>query len=127
MSDILIIMSFLPSLLIPFNVFIPASKGSLYGSHFCYLMAQVPFGTFDKKSCKLVLIGSSHSLAFTEFASNEAIQCTEIYEYALSLANPAFSLINFQLYKYLMATRLVDYGMPETVSNMFTVCRLMTH
>ena len=98
-----------------------ASKGSLYGSHFCYLMAQVAFGTFDKKSCKLVLIGSSHSLAFNEFATNEAIQCTEIYEYALSLANPAFSLINFQVYKYLLATRLVDYGLPESVSIKYTM------
>ena len=79
-------------------------------------MAQTTFGTFGKKSCKVVLIGSSHSRTFNEFAINEAIQCTEIYEYALSLANPAFSLINFQIYKYLYATRLVDYGMPETVS-----------
>ena len=108
-------------ILLYISFYIAASKGSLYGSHFCYLMAQVAFGTYDKKSCKVVLIGSSHSLSFNEFATNEAIQCTEIYEYALSLANPAFSLINFQLYKYLLATRLVDYGLPETVSNTSTL------
>jgi len=37
-----------------------AAKGCLYASHFCYLMAQVGFGTYAKKTSKIVLIGSSH-------------------------------------------------------------------
>lgn len=38
----------------------PASKGLLDAAHFCYLMAQVGFGAYTKKTAKLVLIGSSH-------------------------------------------------------------------
>ncbi|XP_013096813.2 uncharacterized protein LOC106080064 isoform X1 [Biomphalaria glabrata] len=88
-----------------------ASRGFLHASHFCYLMAQVSFGTFNKKTSKLVLIGSSHNLSMEEFATNEAIQCTEVFEYAQMLGNAGFFLPHFQLYKYLYACRLVDYGM----------------
>ena len=38
---------------------IAASGGFLYASHFCYLMAQQPFGHYGSKTAKLVLIGSS--------------------------------------------------------------------
>lgn len=38
----------------------PASKGLLDAAHFCYLMAQVGFGVYTKKTTKLVLIGSNH-------------------------------------------------------------------
>ena len=31
------------------------------------------------------------------FGNNEAIQCTEIYEYALALGNAAVCLYNFQV------------------------------
>ncbi|KAH9500770.1 hypothetical protein Btru_076412 [Bulinus truncatus] len=88
-----------------------AARGYLHASHFCYLMAQVSFGTYSKKTSKIVLIGSSHNLPMEEFASNEAIQCTEVFEYAQMLGNAAFCLPHFQLYKYLYACRLVDYGM----------------
>lgn len=37
-----------------------ASNGRVAASHFCYLLSNCSFGTFDKKSSKLVLIGSSH-------------------------------------------------------------------
>lgn len=37
-----------------------ASKGLLDAAHFCYLMAQVGFGVYTKKTTKLVLIGSNH-------------------------------------------------------------------
>ncbi|XP_052789106.1 uncharacterized protein LOC128223773 isoform X2 [Mya arenaria] len=87
-----------------------ASKGFLHASHFCYLMSQISFGSFNKKSSKIVLIGSSHGLPLEYFATNEAIQCTEIYEYARSLANTWLNLNNFQTFKFLYATRLADYG-----------------
>lgn len=35
---------------------------------------------------------------------------TEIYEYARSLFDQKFSIVNFQHYKYLLATRILDYG-----------------
>lgn len=37
-----------------------ASKGLVDAAHFCYLMAQVGFGVFTKKSTKMVLISSNH-------------------------------------------------------------------
>lgn len=37
-----------------------ATKHCLHASHFCYLMAEVDFGSFLKKTSKLVLIGSNH-------------------------------------------------------------------
>lgn len=37
-----------------------ASKGLLDAAHFCYLMAEVGFGFYTKKTTKLVLIGSNH-------------------------------------------------------------------
>ncbi|BFZ20597.1 hypothetical protein BsWGS_23637 [Bradybaena similaris] len=88
-----------------------AAKGYLYASHFCYLMAQVNFGNYFNKTSKLVLIGSSHNLSLEEFATNEAIQCTEVYEYAQALGNPTYCLPHLQIYKYLYACRLADYGM----------------
>lgn len=90
-----------------------ATRGCLSAAHFCYLMAQVEFGSYSCKSSKLVLLGSSHLLPFKEFASNEAIQCTEIYEYSQSLANPVYVLPHLQMYKYIHATRLADYGFTQ--------------
>ncbi|XP_059152766.1 protein transport protein Sec16A-like isoform X2 [Physella acuta] len=90
-----------------------ASKGYLHASHFCYLMAHVSFGTYSKKTSKIVLVGSSHNLPLNEFASNNAIQCTEVYEYAQVLGNAVFCLPHFQIYKYLYACKLVDYGMSQ--------------
>ncbi|XP_070385484.1 protein transport protein sec-16A.1-like isoform X3 [Dermacentor albipictus] len=91
-----------------------ASCGCLSAAHFCYLMAQVEFGTYACKSSKMVLLGSSHhTLSFVEFASNEAIQCTEIYEYSQSLANAGYMLPHLQVYKFLHATRLAEFGFAQ--------------
>lgn len=73
------------------------SRGNLHAAHFCYLMAQVEFGTFAHKSSKIVLIGSSHTLPFQQFANNEAIFATEIFEFACSLADSEFSLRHLQV------------------------------
>ncbi|XP_054440131.1 protein transport protein Sec16A isoform X2 [Pteronotus mesoamericanus] len=88
-----------------------ASKGLLDAAHFCYLMAQVGFGVYTKKSTKLVLIGSNHSLPFLKFATNEAIQRTEAYEYAQSLGAQSDPLPNFQVFKFIYSCRLADMGL----------------
>lgn len=88
-----------------------ATRGLLFASHFCYLMAQVGFGSYTHKSTKIVLLGSSHSLQFKDFATNTAIQLTEVYEYAQLLGNKHYLLPNFQAYKFLYATRLAEHGM----------------
>ncbi|XP_061867221.1 protein transport protein Sec16A isoform X6 [Colius striatus] len=88
-----------------------ASKGLLDAAHFCYLMAQVGFGVYTRKTTKLVLIGSNHSLPFCKFATNEAIQRTEAYEYAQSLGTQPGCLPNFQVFKFIYACRLAEMGL----------------
>ncbi|XP_013861988.1 protein transport protein Sec16A isoform X2 [Austrofundulus limnaeus] len=88
-----------------------ASKGLTDAAHFCYLMAQIGLGVFTKKSTKMVLIGSNHSLSFNQFATNEAIQRTEAYEYAQSLGSQPCSLPNFQVFKLIYACRLAEAGL----------------
>uniref|UniRef100_A0A8C0UF82 Protein transport protein sec16 n=1 Tax=Cyanistes caeruleus TaxID=156563 RepID=A0A8C0UF82_CYACU len=88
-----------------------ASKGLLDAAHFCYLMAQVGFGVYTRKTTKLVLIGSNHSLPFLKFATNEAIQRTEAYEYAQSLGSQPGCLPNFQIFKFIYACRLAEMGL----------------
>lgn len=55
------------------------------------------------------------SLPLDEFATNIAIQCTEVYEYACSLADPAFVMPSFQSFKFKYAMRLADCGLEEEV------------
>ncbi|XP_072287986.1 protein transport protein Sec16A isoform X2 [Pyxicephalus adspersus] len=88
-----------------------ASRGLLDAAHFCYVMAQVGFGVYTKKTTKLVLIGSNHSLPFAKFATNEAIQRTESYEYAQSLGTRTISLPNIQVFKFIYACRLAENGL----------------
>ncbi|XP_009997258.1 PREDICTED: protein transport protein Sec16A [Chaetura pelagica] len=88
-----------------------ASKGLLDAAHFCYLMAQIGFGVYTRKTTKLVLIGSNHSLPFFKFATNEAIQRTEAYEYAQSLGTQPGCLPNFQVFKFIYACRLAEMGL----------------
>ncbi|XP_054583178.1 protein transport protein Sec16A [Eptesicus fuscus] len=88
-----------------------ASKGLLDAAHFCYLMAEVGFGVYTKKATKLVLIGSNHSLPFSKFATNEAIQRTEAYEYAQSLGTQSGPMPNFQVFKFIYSCRLADMGL----------------
>lgn len=91
-----------------------ASHGRLWAAHFCYLVAHAEFGSYSRKSSKLVLLGANHqTLPFREFASNEAIHCTEIYEYARSLCDPSYTLPHLQVYKFLHATRLAECGFLE--------------
>lgn len=77
--------------------FLSAARGCLHASHFCYLMAQHPFGTYAQRSSKYVLLGSSHLRPFSEFATSEAIMITSIYEYARSLADASFHIPNLQV------------------------------
>ncbi|XP_057674905.1 protein transport protein Sec16A isoform X1 [Corythoichthys intestinalis] len=88
-----------------------ASKGLIDAAHFCYLMAQTDLGVYTKKSTKMVLVGSNHSLPFSHFATNEAIQRTEAYEYAQSLGSQPCPLPNFQVFKLIYACRLAEAGL----------------
>lgn len=99
------------------------NRGDLYAAQFCYLMAQVSFGRYSdanhethlmlnsSNAVRLILLGASPRKSFREFATDEAIMMTEIYEYACSLADENFSIVELQPYKYLLGTRMLDYGL----------------
>ncbi|NWZ64554.1 SC16B protein, partial [Acrocephalus arundinaceus] len=89
-----------------------ASKGAVEAAHFCYLMADIPFGYFGAKADRMALLGSSHRQAFSQFARTEAIQRMEIFEYCQQLRQPESFLLPFQVYKLLYASRLTDHGLP---------------
>ncbi|CAH6789344.1 protein transport protein Sec16B [Phodopus roborovskii] len=88
-----------------------AGKGLVEAAHFCYLMAHVPFGHYTVKTDHLALLGSNHSQEFLKFATIEAIQRTEIFEYCQMLGRPKSFIPSFQVYKLLYASRLADYGL----------------
>uniref|UniRef100_A0A3P8RCB7 Protein transport protein sec16 n=1 Tax=Astatotilapia calliptera TaxID=8154 RepID=A0A3P8RCB7_ASTCA len=99
-----------------------ASRGLIHAAHVCYLTASVPFGVFTQKAERLALLGSSHRKLFECFATNTAIQCTELYEYCQTLGNKSFSIPSFQVYKFLYANRLLDCGLS---SQAFDYCEVV--
>ncbi|XP_068446196.1 protein transport protein Sec16B [Clinocottus analis] len=99
-----------------------ASKGLIHAAHVCYLTASVPFGGFNQQAERLVLLGSSHRQSFEYFATNLAIQCTELYEYCQTLGGKGLSLPPFQVYKFLYASRLLDCGL---ASQAFHYCEVV--
>lgn len=100
------------------------NRGELFGAQFCYLIAKVEFSKYSdvkndvsmilnntSNAVRLILLGASgYKSSFTDFAADEAIIMTEIYEYACTLANSQFSIVEFQPYKYLLGSRMLDYG-----------------
>ncbi|KFU87381.1 Protein transport protein Sec16B, partial [Chaetura pelagica] len=89
-----------------------AGRGAVEAAHFCYLMADIPFGYFGAKTERMALLGSSHRQTFAQFARTEAIQRMEIFEYCQQLRQPESFLLPFQVYKLLYASRLADHGLP---------------
>ncbi|XP_062437480.1 protein transport protein Sec16B [Rhea pennata] len=89
-----------------------AGRGLTEAAHFCYLMADIPFGYFGEKADRMALLGSSHRQAFAQFARTEIIQRMEVFEYCQQLRQPKACLLSFQVYKLIYASRLVDYGLP---------------
>ena len=99
------------------------NRGDLFAAQFCYVMAQVGFGRYSNvnqesylmlntsNATRLILLGASHHKSFKDFATDDAIMMTEIYEYACALANDSFSIVEFQPFKFLLATRMLDYGL----------------
>ena len=87
-----------------------AEKGYFWAGQFCSLMAKQPFGNYNQKNVKLVLLGADRTLPFEQFATTEAIQMTEIFEYSQKLSNPDFVQPSFLYYKFLYAIRLLDFG-----------------
>lgn len=92
-----------------------ASRGDVFGSQFCYLLMDPQFTDFSDSQMvngKIGLLGVSlQQKTLKEFATNEAIMMTEIYEYARSLSVENYFIVSLQKYKFLLATNMLDYGM----------------
>ncbi|KAI4901705.1 hypothetical protein NFI96_029240, partial [Prochilodus magdalenae] len=86
-----------------------ASQGCSDAASFCYMVSQLDVDTQSDKS-DIFLFGAS-SLHPLENATNEAIQRTELFEYALSLGSDAIYLPNFQIFKFIYACRLAERGL----------------
>ncbi|XP_019355856.1 protein transport protein Sec16B isoform X3 [Alligator mississippiensis] len=91
-----------------------AGKGLIEAAHFCYLMADVPFGHYGVKTDHMALLGSSHCQTFVQFATTESIQRTEIFEYCQLLGHPKSFIFTFQALYYCegIGTALLDQ--PQT-------------
>ncbi|XP_012286422.1 uncharacterized protein LOC105702982 isoform X2 [Orussus abietinus] len=90
-----------------------ATRGNIHAAHFCYILSQIDFCSYNTTSGKLVLIGSNHHKPYAEFVTTEAIMLTEIYEYARNLSEPGFSLVELQTFKFELAVKMIDYGLME--------------
>ncbi|EES04327.1 hypothetical protein BDA96_04G004400 [Sorghum bicolor] len=84
-------------------------KYEVAAAHSCYLVAELNIDSYSE-SARLCLIGADHLKCPRTFASPEAIQRTEVYEYAKVLGNSQYILLPFQPYKLIYAYMLVDVG-----------------
>ncbi|KAH7435616.1 hypothetical protein KP509_06G071900 [Ceratopteris richardii] len=91
------------------------------GAHTCYLVADTSFELFSKEA-RLCLIGADHFKYQRTFATPQAIQRTELYEYAKTLGNPQYVLVPFQPFKLLYAHMLAEAG---RISEASRYCQLV--
>ncbi|CRL07507.1 CLUMA_CG020473, isoform A [Clunio marinus] len=88
-----------------------ATRGDIFGSQFCYLLVEPNFCDYNEDG-KMSLLGMSRQKSFKEFANDDAIIMTEVYEYARSLSDENFFIPSLQKFKYLLAGKILDYGSP---------------
>ncbi|CAI9095794.1 OLC1v1031809C1 [Oldenlandia corymbosa var. corymbosa] len=84
-------------------------NSDVFAAHMCYLVAEANFEPYSDIA-RLCLIGADHWKFPRTYASPEAIQRTEVYEYSKVLGNPQFILLPFQPYKLVYAHMLVEVG-----------------
>ncbi|KAJ6827037.1 protein transport protein SEC16B-like protein [Iris pallida] len=84
-------------------------RGEVTAAHTCYLVSEANFESYSD-SARLCLIGADHWKCPRTFASPEAIQRTEVYEYSKVLGNSQFVLLPFQPYKLIYAYMLAEVG-----------------
>ncbi|KAL6071021.1 COPII coat assembly protein SEC16 [Balamuthia mandrillaris] len=82
-------------------------------AHFCYLLAEHPFGQFENPNARLILLGADHKTQRNYFINAESMQRTEVFEYTKKLGNSQYSLPSLQVYKFIYANLLADYGLLE--------------
>ncbi|CAI8609589.1 unnamed protein product [Vicia faba] len=84
-------------------------RSEITAAHICYLVAEANFESYSD-SARLCLIGADHWKFPRTYASPEAIQRTELYEYSKVLGNSQFILLPFQPYKIIYAYMLAEVG-----------------
>ncbi|XP_061365661.1 protein transport protein SEC16B homolog [Gastrolobium bilobum] len=84
-------------------------RSEITAAHICYLVAEANFESYSD-SARLCLIGADHWKFPRTYASPEAIQRTELYEYSKVLGNSQFILHPFQPYKLIYAYMLAEVG-----------------
>jgi len=89
-------------------------------AHFCYLLAEHDFDSFDNPHSRLVLLGGDHKTRRSSFINTETIRSTEVMEYAKSLSNPQYTMSQFQAYKFVYMLYLADLGLMDTAKKYHT-------
>ncbi|GFY81164.1 RGPR-like protein [Actinidia rufa] len=84
-------------------------SGEVLAAHICYLVAEANFEPYSD-SARICLIGADHWKFPRTYATPEAIQRTELYEYSKVLGNSQFILQPFQPYKVIYAHMLTEVG-----------------
>ncbi|XP_021748628.1 protein transport protein SEC16B homolog isoform X1 [Chenopodium quinoa] len=84
-------------------------KDEVTAAHICYLVAESNIESYSE-SARLCLVGANHLKYPRTYASPQAIQRTELYEYAKVLGNSQCVLLPFQPYKLLYACMLAEVG-----------------
>uniref|UniRef100_A0A7C9EVL2 Protein transport protein sec16 n=1 Tax=Opuntia streptacantha TaxID=393608 RepID=A0A7C9EVL2_OPUST len=84
-------------------------RGEVTAAHICYLVAEANIESYSE-SARLCLVGADHLKCPRTYASPEAIQRTELYEYAKVLGNSQFIVPPFQPYKLIYASMLAEVG-----------------
>nr|GEY08039.1 protein transport protein SEC16B homolog isoform X1 [Tanacetum cinerariifolium] len=97
-------------------------RSNIIAAHICYLVAEANFESYSD-SARLCLIGTDHWKHPRTYASPEAIQRTEVYEYSKMLGNSQFTLLPFQPYKLIYAHMLAEVG---RVSDSLKYCQVVT-
>ncbi|XP_024532260.1 protein transport protein SEC16B homolog isoform X2 [Selaginella moellendorffii] len=81
-------------------------RDEICGAHICYLVANASFKPFSPPA-RLCLIGADHCKYPRTYASPEAIQRMEVYEFARVTSNSQFILLP---YKLIYASMLAEAG-----------------
>ncbi|KAI4371448.1 hypothetical protein MLD38_019681 [Melastoma candidum] len=97
-------------------------RGEITAAHICYLVADANFESYSD-TARLCIIGADHWKCPRTYASPEAIQRTELYEYSKVLGNSQFTLQPFQPYKIIYAHMLAEVG---KVSDSLKYCQALS-
>ncbi|XP_076935102.1 protein transport protein SEC16B homolog [Bidens hawaiensis] len=97
-------------------------RSNIIAAHICYLVAEANFEPYSD-TARLCLLGADHWTHPRTYASPEAIQRTEVYEYSKMLGNSQFTLLPFQPYKLYYAHMLAEVG---RLSDSLKYCQAVT-